>query len=137
MKIRNGFVSNSSSSSFCIYGMSIDDVDMKQVMERCAKLFPKAAKYKKEMEEDQAELGEQDTVDISKSEFFYSIESELGKMGLEFHSINDEAFYIGRSWADIGNKQTGEKFKKEVAEQIKKVIGKATCCTYEEAWYPC
>lgn len=36
MKIRNGFVSNSSSSSFCIYGVYVDSMS-KELRENCSK----------------------------------------------------------------------------------------------------
>lgn len=32
MKIRNGFVSNSSSTSFCIFGISVSDIDAYEVV---------------------------------------------------------------------------------------------------------
>jgi hypothetical protein len=43
MKIRGGFVSNSSTSSFCIYGAELGylNCDMIELMQRCEKIAPK------------------------------------------------------------------------------------------------
>lgn len=92
MKIRNGFVSNSSTSSFCIYGAVIKD-------------------------------------DIS--------EEAVESAGLEIHHYFDEdTQYIGRSWKNIKDDETGLVFKKSVEEKIAKLFGNnIKCQTYEEAWY--
>jgi len=39
MKVRTGFVSNSSSSSFCLYGICVEDID--KLIEQAQKLFKK------------------------------------------------------------------------------------------------
>jgi hypothetical protein len=39
MKIRTGFVSNSSSSSFCLYGVYVEDID--KLLEQAQELFKK------------------------------------------------------------------------------------------------
>lgn len=39
MKIRNGFVSNSSSTSFCIYGLFLDDKEVEKIEEACGDIW--------------------------------------------------------------------------------------------------
>lgn len=98
MKIRNGFVSNSSSSSFLIYGTRITP-DMRRVLTD--------------------ELYEDKLV-----EKFYGGESE------------DE--YIGLSFDEIGDDETGLQFKTKIQNEIKSMFPKIANFdfgTYEESWY--
>lgn len=110
MKIRKGFVSNSSSTSFCIYGVCFEDVD--DVIELHKKLF------NRELTDD--ELDE-----------VYELADEIaGKLELECHSPGDDYYYFGRSWSDIKDDETGKQFK----ENIEKKLG-LNCATHEESWY--
>jgi hypothetical protein len=102
MKIRTGFVSNSSSSSFCIYGIALE--------ERVDLSFLPAGRY-----------GD------------HEIE------GLEILKYSDYGVYIGRSWSDVKDDETGAMFKKSIEEKLKEVFkGKIelpACRTHSEAWY--
>jgi len=93
MKIRNGFVSNSSSSSFCIYGIKIKGREK---------------------------------------------EGRAEEIGLEAHygdsNLGDNYLYIGRSWCNIGDNETGAQFKKDIEKKIKDAFGIDKCSTIEEAW---
>jgi hypothetical protein len=117
MKIRMGFVSNSSSSSFCIYGIFIEkDVFLKII--------------KKESDDDDYE-------DWYEDGWYEDCEKMASELGLEFHPIDgNEGLYFGCSWRYIGDKETGGEFKKTVDEKIAKLLGKeGDCKTYEEAYY--
>jgi hypothetical protein len=92
MKTRHGFVANSSSSSFCIYGaiVSRDDDD----------IYEKAEDH-----------------------------------GLECRCPSDD-YYIGLSWSDVKDDETGAQFKERVRELIEKAFPGETfeLGTHEEAW---
>ena len=117
MKIRNGFVSNSSSSSFCIYGTNID--------------FDKFASKIKESnflslsEEQLDEL-------VGNWELCEMVE---GKTELSIYQ-DDYNVWIGRSWSTVGDDETGKEFKNSVETGLEKILGSTVeCRTYEEEIY--
>ena len=97
MKVRNGFVSNSSSSSFCIYGAYIDESDY----ERFGK--PK---------------------DCEAWKWFG--EKLLG-YNLVCCGGYDYGAYVGRSLKTIGDDETGAQFKKSVKEEVGKLFEPMSC----------
>lgn len=118
MKIRNGFVSNSSSSSFCIYGVDLDFSDLiEKVKEN--KLITEDVLNDLEKNDEWWELGE-------------VVESQTG---LEVHTSDDYA-WIGKSWSSIGDNETGLEFKNSVKVEMKKLLGEdSDCRTHEEVIY--
>lgn len=97
-KTRFGFVSNSSSSSFLIYGTNISNSDLEKI--------------------------EESGFDIDR----------LEDVGLDIHRMDYET-YIGRSWDNIGDDETGRQFKESVQEKIRVHFPDAKFGTFEEAWY--
>ena len=96
MKIRIGFVSNSSTTSFCIYGASISK----------SKILKK---YNPSINEE--EIGYDDELD-----------KMIEEAGLECHNIpwdGDECF-IGKSWRYIKDNETGRQFKDNVSDLVEK-----------------
>jgi hypothetical protein len=107
-----GFVSNSSTSSFCIYGTSFD--------------------FKK------VKANHANDEDFNEDDFRYDgIESLAEAAGLEVHHT-DYDWYVGMQWDEIGDDETGSQFKQRVKESIQKFLGSSddiTLNTIEEAWY--
>jgi hypothetical protein len=92
MKIRSGFVSNSSSSSFLIYGSSIN------VEEAYSKLFPGK--------------------DVPNK---YKATKEItDKLGLDRYSTDFDD-YIGISWDCIGDDETGGQFKLKINKALEQI----------------
>jgi len=112
MKIRNGFVSNSSSSSFLIYGICMSANDLES--------FEKMAE---KMEED----GEY--VDIE----------EILNNELTAYSPYDDNYYIGLSPDKCRDDQTMGDFKKSIEDTLVKHFGERIrqwkMDFFSEAWY--
>jgi hypothetical protein len=110
MKIRNGFVSNSSTSSFCIYGICATDLkDFKTP----------------EYDEDGEAVDEDSTLDK-----LTAVDTRF-----EVHNMDDNRYY-GISFTAIKDDETGAQFKQTVQDAITKVFGpNAKCGVQSEAWY--
>jgi hypothetical protein len=117
MKVRNGFVSNSSTSSFCIYGAEVSGTDEAALIKKIQEAFPDAT--------------------IRTGCGMADICDQLAKRtALEFHGGSECGSYIGKSWCNIGDEETGKQFKATVEATIKKFFGDGIKCgTVEEAWY--
>lgn len=96
-KVRNGFVSNSSSSSFLIYGTSITNSELEKMEDFDGWKFQKST-------------------------------------GLSVYDRDYET-YIGESWDNIGDDETGKQFKERVEKKILEHFPEAKFGTFEDAWY--
>jgi len=106
MKSRRGFVSNSSTSSFLIYGCYISNEDRISIEEQ--------------FDTEWGDLGDAEDFPINIRPF----------SGADGYNK-----YLGRSWDCIGDNQTGAEFKQQIKQAIEKLLSKTvTCSTHEEAW---
>lgn len=128
MKIRYGFISNSSSTSFCIYGMSFEEDDLFEI---ARKLNGGEALIKDKENDIDLNLDQED--DCYTSEITQFIESLITP--LTIHSIYDDIFYIGRSFTTIRDDETGKQFKKSTEQKLKEILKKEIidCNIIEEA----
>jgi len=99
MKLRNGFVSNSSSSSFMIYGITLD-------YDEIVKLLNLAIK-----END-------DLCGIIE----YEVSEKISGLNI-LNNYESERMYIGRSWNTIADDETGKQFKDKTEAIIRPVFG--------------
>jgi len=96
MKIRKGFVSNSSSTSFCIYGTWVENT-------------------------------QEDLYDIAKKLKLFVCSDQ-----------HDGGLYIGRSWSDIFDDETGRQFRattQAMVDELPLTDKEKICTTIEESWY--
>lgn len=112
MKTRKGFVSNSSSTSFCIYGICLEESEIKKL------------------------AGEDPEADEFEGYEFLDEKLE-GEKDLEFH-CNDDTYWVGRSYTTIKDNETGESFKMTTALKLRSLfpnIQDKDIQTFEESWY--
>ena len=129
MKIRQGFVSNSSTTSFCIYGASFDGgstaliEELKKLGESVFAFIP---------EEKRKELKKM----IGNDEEHWDIEDAIASiLSIEGHcGYEDYNVYLGDSWKNIKDDETGKQFKERIETQIKKLFPDAKFGTHEEAF---
>jgi hypothetical protein len=106
MKIRHGFVSNSSTTSFCIYGVCRDNDE---------------ELYKKFEVEDS--WGLREVLEKKYPDIFTSGGPE------------GDCLYIGRELSSIKDNETGLEFKKSTAKMLSEIFGEEVSCRImEEGW---
>jgi hypothetical protein len=111
MKTRKGFVSNSSTSSFLIYGTCVDSLE--------------------------DSIKDQEVLDAAdKSDYSWELMEEVEKKyGFSVRCPYDYDYYVGASWSSIGDDETGKQFKERVAEGLRKLFGDdIKLGTHSEAW---
>jgi hypothetical protein len=139
MKIRDGFVSNSSSSSFCIWGAYIEDPE--DVYAILRKKF-KENFQDKDMRALRKKLCEEHPGDDKDTQYsiawdeveFSELMDEIGV----FWSSNDDGWWVGQEWCDIGDDETGRQFKERVDAQLQKyglLADNDICETFNESVY--
>ncbi len=107
MKIRLGFVSNSSTTTFCIYGAGVDESDVRKI------LIEKG-------------IATQEGLDMYGIGEFFPDEA-MGDLDC-IVDYEGNYTYFGRYYYSIGENETGSQFKKDVEEKMKKFFGKEIEC---------
>lgn len=109
MKVRTGFVSNSSSSSFCIYGIYLETEQLN--------LIGDGENLNDEVEKKLADAG-------------------LGKVGIVYGQADDYG-YLGRDYLDMGQDETRGQFEEGVRKAVALLFPENTphCGIHEESWY--
>lgn len=117
MKIRTGFVSNSSSSSFCIFGICVSSV--RELLATNEKLKGKVT------------LADDEDDEYSS----YEIADQIAEaIDMETFCPYEGYVYIGRSWRGIKDDETGAQFKQSVIDKLKEFGITEKPTTLEEAW---
>jgi predicted ATP-grasp superfamily ATP-dependent carboligase len=150
MKIRQGFVSNSSSSSFCIYGVEIDHKELYELAIRLGfeveKEEPEVkTKEQKHLEQflrgkDDKLAEERDGVELYEYESYdpYDLIDYINEQVIKvkcFTAYCGENYYIGREFKLIEDKETGKSFKKSIENELDELDILELPKIIEEAWH--
>lgn len=124
MKIRQGFVSNSSSTSFLIYGVEMDVNEVKELIDNYSKLDLKTILYnsnnidskkKSDMDDRLDNSPHLDQLDIFEDILFKDMDVYVRDMYLD----DDGIVYVGKSPVSMRDDQTAGEWKKEVESRLK------------------
>ena len=166
MKTRIGFVSNSSSSSFCIYGYELPVPCLrysdswseiirlyKIIQDKYPDIFNKFVSktvnnkfYQQHRQKEIRlltscnDLSYEDTCKLFEGESIEEslIEGLLEDLGLSIFNMMGEYEYIGRSWDTVKDDETGLQFKDSIESVIHNLFGSdKKCASIEEAWQDC
>jgi len=117
MKMKHGFVSNSSTTSFCIYGASFENEEITKFLEKNGVEHP-----------DDDHVGELEELDKFKEAF---LEVHCGPDS----DYGDYGIYLGRSFDSIKDDETGKEFKESIEKNLSEFFGrKVKCSCIKEAW---
>jgi len=125
MKIRMGFVSNSSTSSFYLYGAHLTRDKIKT---------PEILQYLVESENWPAVNHKEASDYLDRGYYADLFEDICLELDLEYACPPDN-YYLGKGWEDIGDDETGRQFKDRVAAAIHKFFPGVECANYSESWH--
>lgn len=146
MKIRHGFVSNSSSSSFCIYGVTLNSVTGKTITEAVLDGdISFGENFIKEANEYFLKYGTQKDIDDKTEKYKESVYEAIietsdcpslpGNLYIKILPDSGET-YIGRDIDDLGEDETKRQFKASIDEALKTIFGdKAKARWFEGTYY--
>ena len=137
MKVRNGFVSNSSTSSFMIYGYQMDQDDFyKIIYKKYSHLFEEELK---QINKDNYPDNEMTLEDAIVGGEIYDIEEVLREAGVPIHIIEGEceSAYLGVDPSSMDMDETRRQFQERVEKQIRDFVGKKVKCEYIDHDYAC
>ncbi len=119
MKLRMGFVSNSSTSSFLIYGTCIEECEMIEFLIKKGVL----------------ENDEDPKLEDGLCEVLEGVEGICKDIGMYTAYDTEYGLYFGLSWSCVEDDETGKQFKERIEKEIKETFGEDTKCeTHSEAW---
>ena len=134
MRVRFGFVSNSSASSFLIYGVYLEDMSGVTIGdEMAASMLEEINAYRSKY----SSAPYTSIEDWASDDFNGVIHGIAKSIGVAYESMPEcDGAFIGASWDEVGDEETGAQFKERVRAALVPVLGEdVRCGTIQEAWY--
>ena len=121
MKRRKGFVSNSSTSSYCVYGLALEGMPIKASPEEVRALLERLGKSTDWLDA----LDSEEVEECYDSDFLYDLSGALGDFDYQYA---DGMCVFGRCLTGIGDDETGKQFKDSVDEVMRVLFGPSVKC---------
>lgn len=124
MKIRTGFVSNSSSSSFAIFGIEESSSTLAEYLAAMSvkPVLPEGV---------EPEDVEEDEIDS------YQVKELIEEKGLACYDDDSGTLYVGLDFDSLGDDETKNQFKARIAAKLKEIFGKDFEVKSLSGEYPC
>jgi len=138
MKIRNGFVSNSSSSSFCIYGIVKEDDEIEDILKAKGVTEEELSDGAREYMDDWSFKWNLKDRGLSEEEIQKKCDERPMIKDMEMYNPYDGdcGTFIGQSWSSIDDNETGSEFKARIEKELKAFFGDdIECGTHQEEWH--
>ena len=125
MKVRSGFVSNSSSSSFLIFGVTLGDDSLREALRKVNGSVAEADRISDD------DIDGMDSYELADQLFAENRE-------LEYHQPEYSDVYVGGSWDGVRDDETGKQFKERVLKALQSCgldVDIDDLSTHAESWY--
>lgn len=123
MKLRKGFVSNSSSSSFAIFGIEESASTLAEMLSE--KMEKKALPDGVDPEDAEDEIDS------------WSVKEIIEEKGLSCYDDEGGTLYVGLDVFGMEEDETKRQFKARISAKLKEVFGKDFTIDYLSGEYPC
>lgn len=123
MKSKLDHVTNSSSVSFCIYGICVDGRNIPE----------KVIKSIYELEKDETNLTYEEYKNAFRLDKVFDMLSKLGLRYQDYREPCSDDYYIGTPYTSMEMDETRREFENKI-DTIFKQIGFDSCSDYEDGW---
>jgi hypothetical protein len=106
MKFRMGFVSNSSTSSFCVFGVWFESGELEELLK------------------------------AEDDDLYETIDSLCCKLGLNYYNTQYDGWVVGIPYTDMEQEETRKAFEGRAKALVEQFTGKETKCGLQKGTYP-